>query len=469
MKVLVLSYTNHALDQFLADLVKAGQISKRYMVRLGSKSTEETADLSLEKQLVEKRYRSGVDWAAISSLENEINELEVELDAATRRLSRPIAPVDILEYLEFGDTQGYEAFVVPSEHINGRGRNGFVSVGKKGRRMEAGYLLDKWQAMKHPHPFNDRLSGGTARFWKMTREERVALSCSWGRSIMDERTAEVARVGSELSEKQKHHETLRTRPKRTLLEEKRIIGCTTTAAAKYADLIAAAAVDMVVVEEAGEILEAHILTSLAPSVSQLVLIGDHKQLRPKINNYELSVEKGSGYDLNMSLFERLVLKGHHCSQLNQQHRMHPDVSVLPRALTYPDLKDGPRTASRAEPRGIRGRVVFVNHEKLEENFAALADKRDNGATTSKQNIFEAKMVLRLVKYLGQQGYGTDRLVVLTPYLAQLWLLKDILSRENDPMLTDLDSYELRRAGLRTDAAAKVGKKKIRISTIGEAI
>lgn len=146
--------------------------------------------------------------------------------------------------------------------------------------------------------------------------------------------------------------------------------------------------------------------------------------------------------------------------------MHPDISVFPRALTYKELRDGPRTPSRPEPRGLRGRVIFVNHEKPEEDFAALAERRDEGVTTSKQNRFEAEMVLKLVKYLGQQGYGTDELVILTPYLAQLRLLRDMLSRENDPTLTDLDSHELRRAGFLTEAAAKVGKM-IRISTIGK--
>lgn len=40
-RILVLSYTNHALDQFLKDLMKIG-ISSGDMVRLGSKSTEST-------------------------------------------------------------------------------------------------------------------------------------------------------------------------------------------------------------------------------------------------------------------------------------------------------------------------------------------------------------------------------------------------------------------------------------------
>lgn len=35
------------------------------------------------------------------------------------------------------------------------------------------------------------------------------------------------------------------------------------------------------VEEAGEVLEAHVLTSISDKTEQLILIGDHQQLRPK--------------------------------------------------------------------------------------------------------------------------------------------------------------------------------------------
>ncbi len=39
------------------------------------------------------------------------------------------------------------------------------------------------------------------------------------------------------------------------------------------------------VEEAGQVLEAHVLGSLVPSIQQLILIGDPLQLRPTLNNY----------------------------------------------------------------------------------------------------------------------------------------------------------------------------------------
>lgn len=41
------------------------------------------------------------------------------------------------------------------------------------------------------------------------------------------------------------------------------------------------------VEEAGQVLEAHVLGSLVPSVEHLILIGDPLQLRPTLNNFSM--------------------------------------------------------------------------------------------------------------------------------------------------------------------------------------
>ena len=42
---------------------------------------------------------------------------------------------------------------------------------------------------------------------------------------------------------------------------------------------------VLVVEEAGQVLEPHILASLVQSVQQVIMIGDPLQLRPNISNY----------------------------------------------------------------------------------------------------------------------------------------------------------------------------------------
>ena len=61
-----------------------------------------------------------------------------------------------------------------------------------------------------------------------------------------------------------------------VLTSKRIIGCTTTGAAKYREDIHEACPGVLLVEEAGEILESHILAALGAETEQLILIGDHK-------------------------------------------------------------------------------------------------------------------------------------------------------------------------------------------------
>jgi superfamily I DNA and/or RNA helicase len=206
---------------------------------------------------------------------------------------------------------------------------------------------------------------------------------------------------------------------------------------------------------------------MSSQTKQLTLIGDHKQLRPKVNNYELTVERGDGYDLNRSLFERLILAGYPHTTLTKQHRMCPEISSLVRHLTYPDLLDDAKTLNRPPLRGLQDRIIFFSHNHPEVNATEIADRRDEGAKASKRNVFEAEMVLKIVRYLAQQGYGTDQLVVLTPYPGQLHLLRDQLSKENDPVLNDLDSFDLVRAGLLSRASAQLFKRPIRISTIGK--
>jgi len=76
------------------------------------------------------------------------------------------------------------------------------------------------------------------------------------------------------------------------------------------------------------------------------------------------------------------------------------------------------------------------------------------------------MILKLVKYFGQQGYGTKEMVVLTPYLGQLRALRDALKKDNDPVLNDLDSHDLISAGVALGPSGKGKKNPLRIATIG---
>jgi superfamily I DNA and/or RNA helicase len=146
--------------------------------------------------------------------------------------------------------------------------------------------------------------------------------------------------------------------------------------------------------------------------------------------------------------------------------MRPDISALIRQLTYPNLIDADSTKSRPDLLGLQDNIVFIHHDHPEDELTEVADRRDVASASSKQNTYEVEMVLKIVRYLAQQGYGTEKLVILTPYLGQLHKLRDALKKDNDPVLNDLDSYDLVRAGLLPAATASVNKRSIRLATIG---
>jgi hypothetical protein len=98
----------------------------------------------------------------------------------------------------------------------------------------------------------------------------------WTQGILKAEVADIYAVAKLYNQCQSRLERKFTQKDRVILASKRIIGCTTTAAAKYGNNIQAASPDVLLVEEAGEILESHVLTAMGANMTQLVLIGDHK-------------------------------------------------------------------------------------------------------------------------------------------------------------------------------------------------
>jgi len=96
---------------------------------------------------------------------------------------------------------------------------------------------------------------------------------------------------------------------RRVLGNAKVIGVTTSGLAKNMKLFQHINSKVLIVEEAGEIMEPHFLTGLIPSLEHVISIGDHQQLRPQINNHSLSLEsrEGAAYKLDVSQFERLSL------------------------------------------------------------------------------------------------------------------------------------------------------------------
>ena len=133
-------------------------------------------------------------------------------------------------------------------------------------------------------------------------------------------------------------------------------------AAKYRELLQRLRPRITIVEEAAEVLESHIVTSLTPGCQHLILIGDHQQLRPNPTVYDLQ----KNYDLDVSLFERMVTNGMLFSRLSLQHRMRPQIAkMLDHIYVAPKLQNHESVLNFEDIKGVERNLFFVDHNKGE--------------------------------------------------------------------------------------------------------
>ena len=198
-----------------------------------------------------------------------------------------------------------------------------------------------------------------------------------------------------------------------------IIGMTTTGAAKHHHILKGIHPKIVIIEEAAEVFESHILTSLSPSVQQLVLIGDHQQLKPKPNHYELERK----YNLDISLFQRLIENGIPHVTLTVQHRMRHEIASLIHPAIYPVLHNGPRAIEQGEHKvaGVGHNLFFLHHEQPEQ-------QQNPNESLSHMNTHEADFMVALCRYILKQGYKPTQITLLTMYKGQLLKMKGRMNR-----------------------------------------
>ncbi|XP_075977496.1 NFX1-type zinc finger-containing protein 1-like [Anticarsia gemmatalis] len=213
----------------------------------------------------------------------------------------------------------------------------------------------------------------------------------------------------------------------------RVVGVTTTTAARRHDLMRKLLSPIVIVEEAAEVLEAHIVSSLTHHCKHLILIGDHKQLRPTAAHYQLAKH----YNLEISLFERMIRNGVHARTLTTQRRMRPEVVQLIVPTIYDKLDSYSSVYSYPDVRGMRNNLYFCTHDSFEDS-EGMED------SWSHRNSVEAKWCVALANYLRQMKYNTDEITILSTYTGQVSLIKELSKKYSllrDVKITAVDNYQ----------------------------
>ncbi|KAJ3098371.1 hypothetical protein HDU97_004095 [Phlyctochytrium planicorne] len=479
--ILLVCFTNHALDQFVEHLLDAGYTK---IVRIGGRSqVKRIQALSLQNlsaSSIEKRSKAIVakTYRLLDRCGQRLNTLNA------RMLSDSVHWSDIMNILMIFNSEHYDAFerlievITPDvgfEKQRGSQKSDIEDPFAFWLRNQSlaggGYPNSESDELEHqdnvysildPDYGNTHSAPSSAKtkferkgplseeelvkcpdIWSLKLEEKLHLLSIWKQHVPKCDLMEVQALHNEISIYNERLEGFYKEAEASILTKLDIIAVTTTGAAKYKRLLESVSSKIIIAEEAGEILEAHILACLHPDVQHLILIGDHKQLRPKAACYELSSEskQGSRYRLDISLFERLQEGKFPLSSLLTQRRMRPEIADFIRHCIYPNLKDAPNVMEYADIHGVRSNTFFVTHNHPEDR------SQDSERTNSATNSFEVNYVIGLIKYLLRQNYRPVDLVILTPYVGQLLKLRNALKKEvmvfvseNDIQM--LDSHNL---------------------------
>ncbi|ELK04416.1 Peroxisomal proliferator-activated receptor A-interacting complex 285 kDa protein [Pteropus alecto] len=185
-------------------------------------------------------------------------------------------------------------------------------------------------------------------------------------------------------------------------------------------------VRQILVDEAGMATEPETLIPLVAfsQVEKVVLLGDHKQLRPVVKNEQLQ-----SLGLDRSLFERYSKEAY---MLDTQYRMHEGICAFPsmefyenNLKTWQGLRRLPSVLGHAEKESCS--VIFGYVQGHEQSLLVSTEE---GNENSKANLEEVAEVVRIAKQLtlGKTVEPKD-IAVLTPYNAQAAQIKSGLARE----------------------------------------
>ncbi|CAG8096658.1 unnamed protein product [Penicillium nalgiovense] len=446
--ILVICYTNHALDQFLKHLLDVGI---RKVIRIGGRSqaTElEGKNLRVvSKDIGKTRVESQTLGKSYGSLEECMKSAGYSMKPLHQ--SQKGLSWDVMKhFLRRRWPRIYEQLEQPD-------MDGFTTVTDD--------KLLNWLGVKWMNAQNDQKQNESevddVRLEDLTRAakenihsvsipDRRILAMSWFKQWQENEAASLFEALDRAVSLREDINAVHEEVNRRALIQADVIGITTTALARHIETLRRVGTKVIICEEAAEVMEAHVISALMPGVEHFIQIGDHRQLRPQIQNHSLSLESPTGktWQLDRSQFERRAvgepgLKPAPIAQLNVQRRMRPEISQLIRRV-YPKLEDHESVLDLPRVVGMRNNLFWLDHRCDEDS------RSDGSRVKSHSNQWEVDMATALVRHLVRQGeYKSTDIALLTPYTGQLRKLRTSLSSDFEICLSERDLETLAADGI----------------------
>ncbi|MCE9647535.1 MAG: AAA family ATPase [Chloroflexi bacterium] len=174
--------------------------------------------------------------------------------------------------------------------------------------------------------------------------------------------------------------------------------------------------------------------------NRLVLAGDHFQLPPTVISTEATQ---AGFDI--SLMERLLTEiGPQISRrLNIQYRMHTDIMNFSSDVFYGKsllADETVRTALLADLPAVTDSPLTHSPVDFIDTAGASYDEELEPNGDSRFNLQEAELAVKKVRALLEHGLSPDMIAVISPYSAQVRLLRELLG-ESEVEIDSVDGFQ----------------------------
>ncbi|GFE52838.1 regulator of nonsense transcripts-related, putative [Babesia ovis] len=207
------------------------------------------------------------------------------------------------------------------------------------------------------------------------------------------------------------------------------------------DILAGYTFPYVIIDECAQSIEASNLIPIGKGCKQLVLIGDHKQLRPTIISPEAASQ-----GLSISLLESLVnAKVAPVHLLDVQRRMHPSISEFPNKHFYRGLiRDAIEENSRKAVNGFNWPSKGYNIAFVDASSGSPNSQFETIVGTSRSNALEIDILLIILNSIIEaRDVRESQIGILTAYDAQKWQIRRRVNQMEsiDGSLIEIDSVD----------------------------
>jgi len=172
-----LAFKNHALDDFLKQLIKVG-IDMKDRVRLGGSFSAEMQGISIES-LKRASPDSHKSWSKVYHRRRQLEDASEEFERIAQNFFNTKTNLaKVLEWLEFSNEYSdfFHAFAVP-EVTNGANSAAFSIRGRKKDHMKPNYLIQRWIDGRDPGALATEVQ--RHRAWSMMPADRRKLFSTW--------------------------------------------------------------------------------------------------------------------------------------------------------------------------------------------------------------------------------------------------------------------------------------------------